>query len=99
MMMHYFIWCLGRWVPAFAGMTGLGGRGMMKLLLLVCLLYLPTFSHATSWPIFKSPTLKFLQDNDLIDTANCPAGEGRIPPDLVLNIQRYFCGRFCPGGW
>lgn len=68
-------------------------------LLIACLLSLPAITHATSWPIFKSPTLKFLQDNNLIDTTSCPAGEGRISPKLVLNMQRYFCGRFCPGGW
>lgn len=67
--------------------------------LLSCLLCLPAISYATSWPTFKSPSLTFLEDNNLIDTTNCPSGEGRISPDLVLNIERYFCGRFCPGNW
>lgn len=72
-------------------------------LLITCLLsYLlisPITTHATSWPSFKAPTLGFLVDNNLIDTASCPAGEGRIVPNLSLNMQRYFCGRFCPGSW
>lgn len=68
-------------------------------LLIACLLSLPTITHATSWPIFKAPTLKFLQDNDLIDTTSCPTGEGRISPNMILNMQHYFCGRFCPSTW
>jgi hypothetical protein len=63
-----------------------------SVLLITCLLCLPLTSHATAWPIFKAPTLTFLQDNNLIDTAACPAGEGRISPNLLLkdfNFQRY----------
>jgi hypothetical protein len=35
----------------------------------------------------------------MIDTAGCPTGQGKIKPNLKLNIQQHFCRRYCPSTW
>lgn len=71
----------------------------MKWLYLLPACMLISMAHATSWPTFTPPSLSFLMNNNMINTADCPAGEGKITPKLALNIQRYFCRLNCPSIW
>lgn len=67
-------------------------------LLPIFFLLLP-FPVLASWPIFSPPTFTFLWDNNLIDTASCPIGQGKIYAGLSLNMSEHFCRRFCPDTW
>lgn len=71
----------------------------LSLLIIFTSIFFISTAQAFFWPIFTPPTLDFLMKNDMVDTASCPAGEGKIKPSLVINIQKYLCRKACSPQW
>lgn len=59
----------------------------------------PIVTHATLWPVFSSPDIKFLLNNNYIDTTSCPRGQGKLIPNSFINIHDSLCKTFCPPSW
>lgn len=61
--------------------------------------FFPLLSFAASWPVFSPPDAAFLIRNNLIDTSQCPRGQGKLVPNVVINIHEQLCRTFCPESW
>ncbi len=65
---------------------------------IACLL-VSSMAAATSWPVFSPPDKEFLANNSLIDTASCPAGQGKLATGVSINIREKLCRTFCADTW
>jgi hypothetical protein len=58
---------------------------------------LTTFAY---WPTFWAPDQKFLLDYGLIETSACPAGQGKLVENAVIEInQAGLCRLHCSSAW
>lgn len=69
----------------------------LGVFILVC--FMPGLGVAMLWPVFSPPTKRFLLNNDFIDTAHCPPGQGKLMDGIRINIHNSVCHTYCPVAW
>ncbi|MBX3709542.1 MAG: hypothetical protein KF702_07305, partial [Gammaproteobacteria bacterium] len=70
-----------------------------NIFLYATLILFSTMVFGVRWPVFLAPDKEFLLKQNYIDTSQCPPGEGKLNPSIVLNISQFFCKTFCPSKW
>ena len=55
--------------------------------------------YADSWPAFTAPDAAYLINHGLVQTQDCPVGEGKLVSNLTIPVQTFCLSRWCPAGW
>ncbi|RDI37593.1 hypothetical protein [Aquicella lusitana] len=71
----------------------------LNILIITTILTTSPIAYATSWPIFLPPDRALLLRQNLVDTAHCPPGQGKLRPEATVNIHDQLCKSYCSDNW
>lgn len=71
----------------------------MHLYFKIALLTSFTQLSFAAWPVFITPDITFLRNNNLFEESNCPSGQSKIKSNTILNVHQNFCRTYCPTSW